>query len=293
MLKEIGQKLNSDRYPRVFDFGIVMPCDSGVTSTAKGEVNNHGKSRERRPATRARQRSARGEGSPARSGTSRRTPPVSRRDIEEAYRAEIAGPGSRSYPGIRAWYQTEGLWLRASSHLLSGLGRSAVFLVFVPFDPGAMPRAWGFWFGDLMNGTWIGPRHTNYPDGSICAFLAQDRTWMAGNSIIKLLDIFSLWALRHLHLEVLGYWPGRQAVFDPYERMLESKDEELCGCDRFGKRYGECCKAADRASFRLARAIRFNRLTAGGRRIPPTAVMQFLKSESHPPSIKELQKWRT
>jgi len=108
--------------------------------------------------------------------------------------------------------------------------------------------AWGFWVAGKVGIRWIGDRHTNYGDGSICAFDGRDGTWQFGESLVKLVDIYATWIFRHLHLEVLGYWPGPQSSGRRLERMHELKPNEHCGCDVPRGTYEQCCMVKDMAT---------------------------------------------
>jgi hypothetical protein len=135
------------------------------------------------------------------------------------------------------------MWLQVESAILDGLDRTATFLVAIPFDTDLFPRAWGFW--NLPTGPrWIGRRHTNFVDGSVCAFVPDSGAWRPGDRLDSLIDLYSVWALRHLYLEQFGRWPGAQYSPHPFYSLVEFKDEEFCGCDLHDPplRYGECCK---------------------------------------------------
>ena len=179
------------------------------------------------------------------------------------------------------------MWLKTTSDLLPGLGLGAIFytcFLYRPLPPPIPPfRAWGFW----SNLEWIGPRHTNFPDGSICAFDPMDGTWQVGDPIVELLDIYTLWAVRQLHLRVYGRWPGAQSVPHVHERLEEFRDHELCGC-AFGaaKTYAECCKPRDLKRSRIHEAIKFTLWSQGGLRKPPREVLAFSAGFSSPPSLK-------
>jgi hypothetical protein len=182
------------------------------------------------------------------------------------------------------------MWLRTDSLLLDGLTRKATFLTHIPFDRGGRASAWGYWT-TAVSASWIGPRHTNFPDGSICAFEPRDGTWSVGDKIVKLLDLYTLWALRHLHLEVFGRWPGHQSVPIPYERLQELKDDELCGCDQADLLYSECCKPADLALDRQEAFADFLRLT-GGHREPPKLVVPVILGLEAPPEDPDMGRKR-
>ena len=185
-----------------------------------------------------------------------------------------------TYPGTLVWAQRDGLWFRSPSALLPGLGFGAELLVCMQFVPFPAYRAWAFW----SDRGWIGPRHTNFPDGSICAFDLRDGTWQLGDTLIELLDLYTVWALKHLHLEVLGRWPGAQSVPFLYERLWEFRDDELCGCgESEDKTYAECCKPGDSQASVVQAAINFSLPRFGGLRAPPQAVTAFHYGLAGPP----------
>jgi hypothetical protein len=185
------------------------------------------------------------------------------------------------------WKQEEGLWLFTESALLPGAREKAVFLVGIPYARSRIVRAWGFRAGPpLAHPLWIGPRHTNFGDGSICAFEPTDGTWMPGDSIITLLDIYSLWALRQMHLQVYGRWPGRQVAHFPYERFIELRGDELCGCGS-DKLYRECCQKDDLSRNIISDAFDYFYCT-GKERTPPDTVKIFVQSLNNIPKIEDL-----
>jgi hypothetical protein len=170
---------------------------------------------------------------------------------------------------------------------LRGIRQAALFLTGISYARAAV-RSWGFWTNLVTPPGWIGPRHTNFPDGSICAFFPDDNTWVPGDPLVELLDLYSLWALRHLHLRTVGRWPGAQAPCHPYERLLEFGEREYCSCGS-GLHYAQCCRAADLARNRIADAVNFNLLTRGYNRRPPDTVVGFMSGhQSRPPRLADM-----
>jgi hypothetical protein len=175
------------------------------------------------------------------------------------------------------------------------LARQATFIIALPYQPGAGPRAWGFWTGARQS-RWIGPRHTNFQDGSICAFSPDDGAWSEGGDLRTLIDLYSIWALRHLHLELFNRWPGKQyglSNADPwvqaYYRQRECNDDELCGCGSETQRYAECCKRSDLQLDVIQLMSHFLRNIEGGfsSRRPPTSVVDFVEGRSALPRISD------
>ncbi len=203
---------------------------------------------------------------------------------------------AEAYPTARAFPDDDGMWLLARSSIISGLVRKATFLVALPYRQGLGPRAWGFWTIGT-EARWIGPRHTNFQDGSVCAFSPYEGAWSEGGDLRTLLDLYSVWALRHLHLEVLCRWPGKQyGLFgvDPgvqaYYRLIECKDDELCGCGSETRRYSECCKLSDQQWNILELMGMFLRHVEGGfqSRRPPPSVVGFIEGRSALPKIADI-----
>lgn len=286
VLKEIGQQLDRDIFPFVKNGGIVTPGDTAVISPKWAEEREDERLRERRSATRSWTGTAGGEGEAGRSrSTSSTASPISR-DLQAKYE-EGLGLVDEAYPEVKVWLQAEGLWLMTDSSLLPGLCHKARFFTAIPFAPTKSVRSWGFWVGvPLRHPVWIGPRHTNLGDGSICAFERQDDTWHPGGSLVTLLDLYTVWALRHLHLRLFGRWPGRQVAHYAFERLIETQPGELCGCGS-SVEYSKCCKEQDLLRDRLFDALRF--IEDGGcDRYPPAAVSDFLAGGSDIPLVTNL-----
>lgn len=253
-----------------------MPGETTVPREKLGKETENVKRRKRRSATEPRQRAAGRQGQAHRSGSSRRSgPPVICASLQKQYAAELDAV-QEAYPGTKVWHKTEGLWLLTESTILSGLGKKATFLTAIPYRQASTAKSWGFWT-TAISAQWIGPRHTNFPDGSVCAFELRDETWVMGDSIVTLLDLYSVWACRHFHLETFGRWPGRQAVHHPFERLTELNDDEFCGCDGSGKLYRDCCKKHDLDEDRIALAADFRIHYCDGLRSPPELISKFVR----------------
>ena len=276
MLREFGRQLDGIVFPRVTDGGFVLPSEPCQRSSTVGTEKKDGASKQRRSEAGQGTRTSRRQGSAGGARTSGETAPLVVTGITDRYEQELHGV-ERAYPGAKSWRDEEGLWLITESALLHCLRRSALFLTGISAQLNCV-RSWGFWQNPVALPSWIGPRHTNFPDGSICAFEPSDQTWVIGNSIVELLDLYTVWALRHLYLEVFGRWPGPQAVRWPYERLLEFRVDEQCGCGAPTKLYGECCLQKDLSRKRLPLAINFLAQTGGGHRRPPDAVVNFVRS---------------
>ncbi len=244
-LRQIGEQLAGGVYPRVLIGGAIVPCNLSDHTQQQGTEHynelpiedTQGTSLELRtwPSWRL------GEAGPKL--PSHRTTSDECRALRDFYVADVEEVIA-AYPGTSVTWLKQGMWLKFESQILREFSERATFLVGVPFDPALKVRAWGFW-STVISAHWIGPRHTNYFDGSICAFHTDDNSWAHGHSLVKLFDMYSLWACRHLHLRVFGDWPGHQHSSLAIERLAEYHDDELCGCETPSGLYKDCCKPND------------------------------------------------
>ena len=287
-LEVIGKDLDRWVFPEVQDRGRVVPNRRAARSKTPGTSEYDDEQRRQEPPAPGRSWQgprAQGASRPAPSPGAR-APGEGTQVLGEQLRPwierEVAGV-TEAYPEAQVWWLPNGVWLKVTSELLPGLGLRAYLYLCFQLEPYPCYRAWGFW----SNLEWIGPRHTNFPDGSICAFDLFDNTWVMGDPIIDLLDLYSVWALRHLHLRTNGRWPGPQAVPHPFERLTEFRDDELCGCPMGGdKTYGHCCKPKDLKLSPIGIALKFYLFARGCiNRYPPRVVLQFSAGLSGPPSL--------
>jgi hypothetical protein len=169
-----------------------------------------------------------------------------------------------------------GLWIIVKSHPLGPDGPQGTIVLGYPFTDKVEPRAWAFWkLGEFPK--FVGPRHTNFPDASICAFGPGD--WDRSHGVAALVDFYSTWLVRQLYFEHFGRWPGRQHGATALYRRTEFSSDEWCGCNS-GKRYGECHETADRQlSEEEARDERRREFKSDyGPRKPPKSLMKFVRS---------------
>lgn len=288
-LQRIGAELDGHRQVRVKTGGVVMPETTPFVETK--ETANVERQTKTRSAAGSRKRPASRQGPAGRLRPPSPAAHIRRDDLRACYEAQIVEL-QEAYPSAQVVGSDEqGMWLLVDTAVLDGIDRSATFLVAVPYSRGSHPRAWGFW--NLTSGRkWIGRRHTNFPDGSVCAYVPQSGTWLEGGRLDSLIDLYSVWALRHLHLEELGRWPGRQYSSHPFYSLVEFKDDELCSCETHDPplRYGECCKPGHLKRGVLELKAEFER-TQGLRltdRNPPPAIVGYMEGRGDLPSISEL-----
>jgi len=289
-IREIGEQLDRSVFPVIYNRGIVRPNGAPGSSSIHGQEMRHEAAGSSRPATGPWQWSPRGQGAPGRPGPARRSrsagaaAPVVSAQLQSAY-GEGLTDCARAYPTLEAWGSAREMWLMAESEIVGGLGRTALFLLRLPYSRTLRVQGWGFW-KTAVSRTWIGPRHTNFPDGSICAFEMADGTWKPGDSPVALLDLYTAWAARHLHLEWFGRWPGFQSVPHPAERICEIRDDEFCGCGNSTHLYGDCCKAVDLREMTSVKMIDF---WGFQRRHPPLEVVEAAWRQEPPHLSAELQ----
>lgn len=290
-LRRIGGQLDASQFPVVKNGGIVVPSNPVISPRTLGAESNHVKpgkaGTEARPWAREseRPRSSFGARSHAGSGAPRSAAPLIVSELRDKIVNELTAV-QQAYPGAQHWLDNDGMWLIVESSLLPGLSHKAIFVVAIRFAD-ALVRGWGFWGTEAIGYEWIGPRHTNFPDGSICAFEPTDGTWTAGDPLVVLLDLYTLWAVRHLHLRIFGRWPGHQAVRHPYERILELRADEYCGCGKL-QLYGKCCRDADVARNQIQAALLFTADMRGGLRCPPTSILAFLRHRDRVPDLRDI-----
>ena len=293
-LEEIGIALDEDRPLRVFNNGLVVLDDGFKTITDEKEKVDE-RHRKRRPKTRPRKRSARRKRTSRGSRQAFTEPRIGGNVLSEDYKNQLTRL-AEAYPTLQPFSDDDGIWLQAESSILSGLARKAIFLVALPYKIGLGPRAWGFWSSGNRF-WWIGPRHTNFLDGSICAFAQIDQVWSEGGDLRRLLDIYSGWTLRHLYLEVCGRWPGKQYALldaDPlvqaFYRRMQCKSDELCGCGSNSRRYAECCMPHDLRLNLVQLTTHFKRHIEGGfeSRKPPDPIESFVNGRSTLPRMADV-----
>jgi hypothetical protein len=287
LLQEIGNQLDCEVFPRVFNGGVVKSGEAHVVSSTPDEHKEHSnvRKRERKSSRRPRQ----GQGARPRSPGS--TPRLSNSGLRKSYQTQMREV-EIAYPDTVCWEDERGMWLLVRSAILEGLDRHATFLIALPFELGIGARSWAYWTKDGQH-EWMGRRHTNFPDGSICAFAPTEGVWFEGGDLITLLDLYSVWALRQLHFLTFGRWPGPQHMNSVFYRLREFQDDELCSCS-FGLRYKDCCKQNDLSTF-LANPMRvkaeFDRITSGCQltdRTPPSSITNYLAGKlTKPPTLAD------
>ena len=294
VLLELGAALDRQIPLRVHNHGIVAVAEEFLVSTQAKENGNERQS-ERRPATRSWERSTRRKGKTGGSRTPRAAPRLSCGDLRKAYEAQVARLAD-AYPTLQFFADENGMWLLAESLIISDLPRRATFLLALPYTADVGPKAWGYWRTE-KGLTWIGPRHTNFQDGSICAFSPTEGAWVEGGDLRTLFDLYSVWALRHLHLEIIGLWPGKQYALNgedirvqAYYRLRECKDEELCGCGSEDQKYKNCCKPLDQQFDITHLMAAFLRKIENGfaSRRTPAPVREYVEGLSTLPAIVDV-----
>ena len=267
-LSDFGRVLDAGQSLSVFDQGFVGICDDDESEVIQNVA-------------RSAQRSA------AQSGQGRRATdrPQGQTGQAHRFRSEATEQAYGSAFRILAQhYQVlgfeceNGLWVIAKSNPLGRNGPQIHFAVALPYTDRVPPKAWAFsQVGN--NAKLMSLKHTNFPDASICAFMETDAAWDRSDGILPLIDHYSIWALKKIHHEKIGVWPGRQYGSCAYYRLREFHPDEWCGC-LSGKRYGVCHLAVDRLTDVRFSKDEFYRLFSchyEDRRVPPN-ILQFARS---------------
>jgi hypothetical protein len=270
----IGSDLDRGIFPRVLDGGVVAPGAPPVV-TPPSEGKKYVRPQGSLPSTPA-------PGASPATWPTGATASLERASLARRYEDELSGV-QLAYPGTRVWRDQDGMWLLVPSLIIDGLAQAATFLLALNSSL-AQVRTWGFWRGSVASAEWIGPRHTNFTDGSICAFDPEDGTWVIGDSLIALLDLRTVWAFRHLHLDMFQRWPGAQSVRHPHERRTEFAPAEFCGCGS-SSLYVSCCSPRDAERKYLSDAVNFICHTLGGVRQPPSTIAPVILGVAIPPPI--------
>ncbi len=147
------------------------------------------------------------------------------------------------YPQARFQTVEGGLWIMTQICPIGRGGPLFWVCLFLPDNLVFGPKA--FAFAEIGKSPRpVGPRHTNFPDGSICALTDDDDAWRPNDSPLVLLNLYAQWLVGQLFLEIEGYWPGPQVGLSAVYRSVEFLPPEWCHCGG-EKRYGECHSGAD------------------------------------------------
>ena len=294
LLEKIGRDLDRNIYPVVYDSGIVEPGQSCCLEEEPGEKGSFYESeRTRRSPAGSRKWTAGGArssgGSPAiESGpASKATSFFSEQKLSDATAVDLEGVIG-AYPGVEFRFTPALVWLINSVKPIRGLNEAALIITAYPHDVSLMVKSWAWWGPSLV---WIGPRHTNYPDGSICSFEPRDAgAWQRGQPLRDLVDIHTLWIVRHLFLRHFGHWPGSQVFHTAYERLKEHRPGEICGGCRSGLPYDGCCRSRDERYDPVERVISFMSQFGTRDRNPPQAISEYVYGiRKDPPSLNDIR----
>lgn len=289
LLRAVGADLDLGVTPLVFAGGVVRP-GAPSSNHQPGETERSGdeRTREGAPGIRAWQGGSSGSWATAGEATARSRSAGTTSQVL----SRLAGEGIAALSGVEEAYPR--VWTLSAPDMtvlfneitpIEGLPDTALLVTAWPSSADLWPTSWAWW----IDGIWIGPRHTNYPNGSICAFEIRDWTWRRGDSAILLLDLQAVWLTRHLFLRRFGRWPGQQVLHTPHERLLEQVPDELCGGCKSGKRYSECHRNRDVAVGELERLREFSRFRGQvGPRRPPPALISWLDGSGVTPRAIEI-----
>lgn len=182
------------------------------------------------------------------------------------------------YPETRFASDKAGLWFRVPVYPLGGQSPRATILCCVPDDRRARITSWAYW-DERSQIAWVGPRHTNYPDGAVCAFPLIGY-WTDQNGLVSYFDRVCEWLVRQLFLKFEKYWPGPQeGPMGAYYRISEGLPQELCFCGS-NKLYYSCCRGVDLLTDQTRERLAFlgkSSQTDIGKQKPPKLITRFLQ----------------
>lgn len=178
------------------------------------------------------------------------------------------------YPDLRVIEVQDGIWVVTKILPIGCDGPNFSVCLFLHDSKFFDHKAFAF-VGNGRTGKSVGPRHTNFPDASICSHIADDGVWHPGQSPLILLNLYAEWLICQLFHALEGTWPGRQSGLDATYRVIEFHDAEWCDCGS-GLRYGQCHRDIDEKAVTL--------LKLSGRYVPlaprqvPVSIVRFAKS---------------
>jgi hypothetical protein len=178
------------------------------------------------------------------------------------------------YPSLISHEVGDGRWVIVQSYPLGRDGPRFWVCLFLPHSDHFDPKAFAFWKISPLPRP-VGPRHTNYPDASVCAFIPEDDAWRPGDSPLTLLNLYAEWLICQLYFGLEEKWPGAQFGMDAIYRSTEFGPNDWCTCDS-GRRYADCHMEPDRIEVEALKQ-RGEYRDHGSRKVPP-AIQRFAKS---------------
>lgn len=194
----------------------------------------------------------------------------------------------RSYPSARLHDDPLGHWLAVRVFPLGKPGPEVLLLCMLPKAQSTV-RSWAYWYGRGAP-HWLGPRHTNYPDGSACVFPPDSNHLECHEPFLRYIDLLSEWCARHLYLAHHQKWPGPQEGRWVDYRLRETKAGECCSKCGGLKEYEHCCKPLDEADA-IAGVIEAECPSAAAHRKPPRAIDELARRAGrNPPTVRSVLK---
>lgn len=188
---------------------------------------------------------------------------------------------SEAYPSAKTRSDSHGTWLVVRVFPLGPRGPQVLLLIMVPLIDRV--EAWGYWC-TRGGPVWIGPRHTNFPNGSICAFPLEANHLDCEWPLARYLDLLSEWCARHLYYALHNRWPGPQEGRWTWYRLRETRPGECCPRCGSLEPYEDCCKSRDEEE--MAQRLDVLDALQFSARVPPPSVDQCAKRAGrNPPRI--------
>lgn len=192
----------------------------------------------------------------------------------------------QEYPSAKKFSDPYGTWLAVRSFPIGEDGPQTLLLIAIPQESFKV-EAWAFWLMQTEV-VWIGPRHTNIPSGSACAFPPDSDYLDCEWPLRRYVDLLTEWCARHLYHAVHVRWPGPQEGRWALYRLRETQPQECCPRCGGLTYYEECCKARDEAMLEDGSAEAED-LPDLGSRMPPSQIYEWARRVGrNPPRMSHL-----
>ena len=241
-VRAFGTAIKSGRLPPIAGSGLIVLADqkpldhNGQGKEDCDHADRQGEgSEEARPSARSRARpsgQAAAPGSPAHALGDRVSRELQLDELSESY-ADVSVFGSSS----------SAVWVRVPILVFNTLREPVYLSLEVPREP--TPRTWRYsalvprqavthvFVPDVRAWAATGSgfrirSHHEYSDGSICAYMQGEWVWGV-HPLLELVDWYSYWVAKSIHLQLFDEWPGPQHC-PALMHLRRNAVNECCHC---------------------------------------------------------------
>lgn len=286
----MAESLHAQRH-RIVELGAWRDEGRLFAVGKDGEVSKHQEDQKEIADGYAREGTAGREGATGWQGAAPPGAPAAPEPAREVGRESLIAQYKAHLTEVRLYFQItpvetkEGIWLITPMWPIGKSGPRFMVALYLPDNRAMTPTAFGFRSSGQLARS-ISKRHTNSPEGSICAWSDGDIDWTPGDSPLLMLCLFAEWLLCQLFYQQEGYWPGRQSAMNAVYRWNEFHPNEWCDCGS-DQRYGDCHQFLDAAL--VARLKAQGKSVAPPIREMPASVVRFARSGwRKPPPAEDL-----